>query len=254
MEHLNAQIQALTQSFAGELHVGLHIQTSEQTVALNADQQFVAASTMKLAVYLYYLRQVQAGQIDLASEIVLASEDFVGGAGCLSLFPQKRRWQVVELLQAMIAVSDNTATNVLIRHVGLDNLQQLSAEFPGLVIARFMMEPSTQQNYITASTAASLLKAIYDVNDEWVMKPFLQQQFREGLCGLLDEKAIPGLFLYNKTGRLDGFEHDVAIFRYQNQVVTVAAFSQDLTGRGLGIMWLRAVGAAVFAAMRLKDE
>lgn len=244
------KIQQLNKQFSEDLIMGLVISDGEQILYQdNENYPFKAASTIKLAIYLYYLQQLQVGKIDLQKSIRYSKDEIVAGAGILQLFPEKREWQIAELLQVMIAVSDNTATNRLMDEAGLPNIQQWLRSYPDAKLERLMMQTSEKENLLTAKAAHQLLVAIFQLSgklDTQLLNPFLQQQFREGLPGLLDEEEISGLTIYNKTGRLRRIEHDVAAMHYQGNTIFIAAFSEDVQGNGRGISWLRQVGKLAF--------
>lgn len=252
MSRLAEKLDLLNQEYEEQLKIGLWVSDGDACLyEVNSNAYFPSASTIKLAVYLHYMELFLARKIDLEHVIVIDKEDFVGGSGFLQLFPERNEWRIWELLQAMIAVSDNTATNVLISHAGIENIQGLAERFSGLKLQRLMMaEDKTKDNLLTPEAGGRLMNAIYQLKDKvreyQVLRPFLLQQFREGLPGLLDEKEIPGLQMFNKTGRIEGIEHDVAVFEYQGRHIAVSAFTQDVAGDGTGVSWLRRAGKIVF--------
>ena len=165
----------------------------------------------------------------------------------IRLFPQKKGWTISELLTAMIAVSDNTATNVLLDLVGLPTLQAWIQE-PEIQFERYMMRPTKdKENRLTPSAAAKLLlRCVKREEAALGFSPLNQQQFQEGLAGNFAETAQPACRIFNKTGRLDRIEHDVAYLQANETTIIIAAFSYDKTGSGQGISWLREIGQTVY--------
>ena len=173
--------------------------------------------------------------------------DLTGGAGVLRLFPQKKSWAISELLTAMIAVSDNTATNVLLDLAGLPTLQAWIQE-PEIQFERYMMRPiKDKENRLTPSVAAKLLLRCVEQEEAALgFSALNQQQFQEGIPGTFAETTHPACRIFNKTGRLDRIEHDVAYLQANETTIIIAAFSYDKTGSGQGISWLREIGQTVY--------
>lgn len=252
---LQEKINRLNRKYQKELIVGLWIGDATKVFYQQQEQLFFkAASIIKLAVYDYYIAQSSEKKLDLQTKIMVSPETIVGGAGVLQLFPGRTHWQIDELLTAMIAVSDNTATNLLLDFAGLENIQNWLQNKSGVVLERKLMHPEKdKENLITAYGAGQLMLAIVEAAKTMDqlpdLTPFFSQQFREGLPGLLDERELPHLRIANKTGRLDRIEHDVAYFSSGEKEWVIAALSQDITGKGCGIMWLRQVGELVYNEM-----
>ena len=94
--------------------------SGETLLEWDADRRVVSASTIKVAILLSALREVEQGRASLAEEIFVPaphilpdSEVFDGGPQALTLD---------ELLRWMIITSDNTATNALIRRLTMERV------------------------------------------------------------------------------------------------------------------------------------
>jgi len=111
-------IAARLRSFAGRMGVAaIHLDTGE-TIALAADERFPTASAIKTAVMVEAFHQVAAGRIRKDQLLTLTDEVRVGGSGVLHSLRAGGQHSVGDLLLLMIALSDNTATNMLIALVG----------------------------------------------------------------------------------------------------------------------------------------
>jgi beta-lactamase class A len=94
------------------------------------------ASSIKIAVLANLYFQAQQGKLKLTEEYVVRKEDLVPGSDILlGLTPGVTRLTLRDLATMMVAVSDNSATNVLIRRVGMDNVNAMldSLEAPDRV-------------------------------------------------------------------------------------------------------------------------
>ncbi|MVN87299.1 serine hydrolase [Deinococcus sp. HMF7620] len=85
---------------------------------LNAGRPLAVASAFKLAVLGELQAQVQAGTRAWTDEITLQDADRVPSSAALEGAPVGSRFTLRDLAARMIAVSDNTATDLLLRAVG----------------------------------------------------------------------------------------------------------------------------------------
>jgi beta-lactamase class A len=104
--------------------VAIHIETGRRA-ALNAEMTFSTASTMKIPIASELLRRVDAGEEKLARMITIGRDEYAPGSGTLRpLFRPPGDDQpavalsVRMLLELMLLISDNTATDLLLREVG----------------------------------------------------------------------------------------------------------------------------------------
>ena len=84
----------------------------------NASKSMPAASTIKLPVMVAVFEALAAGNFDLNRRVTLEPQDKDDGSGDLSGARSGSTYPVSVLLDKMIDISDNTATNMLIRLVG----------------------------------------------------------------------------------------------------------------------------------------
>jgi beta-lactamase class A len=115
---IEARIAARLRSFAGRMGVAaIHLDTGE-TIGVAADERFPTASAIKTAVMVEVFHRIAAGRIRRDQLLTLTDEVKVGGSGVLHSMRAGGRHSVGDLLFLMIALSDNTATNMLIALAG----------------------------------------------------------------------------------------------------------------------------------------
>lgn len=90
-------------------------------------ETFPAASTIKVFILLALLQGVQAGRFGLEDELPLNDSDKVAGSGVLKTLTAGRHYTLRDLTTLMITVSDNTATNMLIEHLGIEEINETCA-------------------------------------------------------------------------------------------------------------------------------
>lgn len=117
---LAERIQPLVQAHRGNAAVAIrHLETGEQFL-WRADLVQPTASLIKLPVMVTALRMADAGQLDLAKMLQLAEADKVPGSGILTgHFSAGLQLSVRDAIRLMIRYSDNTATNLVVREIGL---------------------------------------------------------------------------------------------------------------------------------------
>lgn len=128
---LTAQLQSAIAGFHGK--VGLYAQdlATGKTVAINADEPVPTASVIKLGILYTALEQIRAGQAHFDDRLMLQHDDQVPGSGVLLFFDTPQTLTLRDALTLMIAVSDNTATNLVIDDLGLRPIdRQLTAPPP----------------------------------------------------------------------------------------------------------------------------
>jgi beta-lactamase class A len=109
---------------------------SDEVVAVGADVVLPTASAAKQFVLLAYAHQVAAGRLDPDARVVLTDDDHVFGSGVLRYCAPGLLPTLDDLAFLMIIVSDNLATNVLLREVGGPTSVNLLMDRLGLPTAR----------------------------------------------------------------------------------------------------------------------
>lgn len=183
---------------------------------LRSNEDFPAASVIKIGIMSALLEDVAQGRCSLEDKIEVPQEQVVGGAGVLSELEPGRLFTLAELCRLMMVVSDNTASNACLRQVGFGRLSSFfSSRGYQASVNRFFMSPveNGKDNTMTAESAALMLADLYQgVGLNQRLKSFAlgclrRQQYREKIPLLLPEELVVG----HKTGELDGVRHDAAV-------------------------------------------
>lgn len=202
-------------------HAGFYYKNlvSGEALQYNADDLFLAASIIKLPMAVVMELMFARGSLDPMSVVTITDGEKVGGAGGLSLIPGDVHVNIRGLYNNMIALSDNTATNKLLRTVSLKSFEDgfNSIGLSKTRINRLLYDKEAQKkginNYFVLSEIMVLLDDLYqgnkfgkDVSDA-VLAILKQQQFNHKIpC------RIPGKTeIAHKTGEDEGTTHDVGI-------------------------------------------
>ncbi|WP_299485920.1 serine hydrolase [Acaryochloris sp. IP29b_bin.137] len=94
---------------------------------INSTDSISAASTIKIPVLLAFFEDVDAGKIALDESLVMRQDLVASEAGSMQYQQVGTRFSALETAEYMIAISDNTATNMLIDRLG--GAQKLNQRF-----------------------------------------------------------------------------------------------------------------------------
>lgn len=110
--------------FPGNLGVYIKHLGDDTTINYNLDRNWYLASTVKIPIGIAILQKVEEGEFSLDDELTLQESDFVDGSGDLMWKNPGTTYTISELLKRMIRDSDSTATDMLIRFLGEEELNQ----------------------------------------------------------------------------------------------------------------------------------
>jgi beta-lactamase class A len=183
------------------------------------DVKVPSASVIKIPILMELMEKVKVNQTDLNKVYTLQASDKAGGSGVIANMPDDKKFTIRELAQEMIRSSDNTATNILIREIGMDavnqNLIRLGSTKTRL--NRIMMDTMAvkqgRENYVNVLEINDLLRKIYKKE---VATPALCEEMIEILKNCGDTTTIPSnlpkdVVIAHKTGGLTYVRGDAAI-------------------------------------------
>jgi beta-lactamase class A len=123
IERLRNQIEATIESIEGEVGVAVkHVETGEE-IFVNGDTYFPMASVFKIPVFVEVMAQIKEGRFALEDEVSIQKTDQHLGSGYLSdLDAPGIKLSVRNLINLMMMISDNSATDILLTKVGAENV------------------------------------------------------------------------------------------------------------------------------------
>lgn len=202
-------------------HLGFYYKnlTTGLEYGVRADEAFLAASVIKLPLYLHVLEQVAAGKLSMDDRLIVDQPDKMPSCGALTLFTGPVEADIRTLCRLMICISDNTATNRLIRHCTMQGVEKGFAAM-GLEktrIRRLLFDSAASamgiENTICLREIGMLLEKLYrgqfisaEVSRE-AMDTLLLQQIDHKLNGKLCD-TVP---IAHKTGEDTRLSNDVGI-------------------------------------------
>lgn len=130
LKRLEKHIQGLIKSVEGEIGIAVQHLESGEELCLNGDTPFPMASVFKIPVLVEVLAQVKEGKFSLEDEVSLEKKDQHLGSGILSdLVAPGLKLSVRNLVQLMMMISDNSATDILLEKVGAENVNRRLTSF-----------------------------------------------------------------------------------------------------------------------------
>jgi beta-lactamase class A len=87
-------------------------------VDFNSDKVYPTASVIKLPILIAFLQDVDAGKINLNEIWTMTNDVIVGGSGEFQDLPVNTKFTAQNVIDKMITISDNTATNMVIKRMG----------------------------------------------------------------------------------------------------------------------------------------
>ena len=248
-------LQPLISNFQGATGIIIKSLNRDQQFQFNSNLLFPAASLIKLPILWEFFHQCETGLIDPTEEIELQNEDKAIGFGVLRQLKPGLKLRLHDLAVLMIVISDNTATNLLIDKLGMDNInksiQHLGLTHTALQYKMFDPRDPEQDNVTSPADIARMLEAF--VQDQ----PLLGRYGNEPLKILQDQQCknklhlgLPkGTRLANKTGDSLGIEHDVGVLFGREGAVIVVVMTKDLSANHDGIELCRDVARLVYHNM-----
>ena len=135
--------------------------------AVQGDVQFPSASTAKIPIMIAIWRMIDRGEAALDDVHTVTRADKANGSGVLRLMHAGLALSLADLLYLMMAISDNTATNMLIRLAGIEAINATMQEL-GMtrsVLGRLMVGrlavAGEQENLATPVDYTRVLEALF---------------------------------------------------------------------------------------------
>jgi beta-lactamase class A len=175
LNSLESRLAPLAKAHKGKVAIAVKPLGGGESYSLNADEPMPTASLIKLAVMVEVYCQVHEGKARLSDVVSLKKSDMVPGSGILTEhFSPGATFTLRDAVRLMIVFSDNTATNLVLDHVGIKsvNARMESLKLPNTKIhakvfraATTSIDPERTKKYglgsITAREAIALVELIH---------------------------------------------------------------------------------------------
>ena len=213
---------------------------TDETVEVNGDRVFPAESAAKTFILVYYAHLVASGQIDPDARVRLDQEHRFPGTGVLRFLADGLPLTLDDLAWLMVIVSDNTATQALLRAVGGPAQVNAAMGDLGYQTARLNESMTSVDDALQGEPFSSAsprdLAEIYTRLDDRCRRMLFWQQHLIGLPRRLDHSphwtdfgiTMP-VRVYTKTGNGLGNFIDSGLFETDDAAWVVAAMATEQT-------------------------
>lgn len=213
-----------------------------------------SASLIKILIMVEAFEQFKTMQLSPDTSIAFEETDRVGGAGLLQELPAGTSRTVLELIELMIAESDNIATNLLIDRIGMANI---NARINALGCADTVLN-RRMMDFEAAEAGRENLTSVTDVNRVLTRlhnADCVSSDADSSMCAILgrqtDRCKIPLLLpplaaCQHKTGELPGAEHDAGIILTPKGAYILTIMSDNLTDPERGRQAVARISRAVY--------
>jgi beta-lactamase class A len=258
-QKLGASIQEIDQHLDGVMGVAIEDLSTGDHYFLHEDEVFAQASSIKITVLANLYLQVQHGKLKLTDAYTVQSSDLVPDSDIMGgLTPGVTRLTLRDLATMMVAVSDNSATNVLIDRVGMANVNAM-LDTLGLThtrLRRKMMDLQAakegRENISTPHEMMMLLDAIYRgkvLNKESTSDFFTMLSTHKDSWIPRDLPA--DLKIANKPGALEAVRNDSGVVFVEGRPYVICVMTSFLRNEREGE---EAISKVSLSAWRMFDR
>jgi beta-lactamase class A len=224
------------------------LQNSRMRTGLNAERKYRAASLIKIPLAIALMHGVEKGALGLDELLTVTEENMVeageGKGGDVDHAGEGARFTVDDVLYHALANSDNSATNMLIGYVGMDNVNRIIEAYGAkdTVLARKMYDWDAarkgKENYTTPAEIAVFFESLRRKDAlpprycRRLLHIMAKSKFKDKLTKKLPEKIKE--FLPRKGGTLSPANgmpevvHDAGIVYAPGRPYTIGVFTEGV--------------------------
>jgi beta-lactamase class A len=264
LETTKSRIEAITRSINAKWGIyAKSIETGEE-IAINADEQMDTMSVIKIPLMVEAYRQDAEGTFKLTQTHVLKESEKQPGTGILQRWAEGTMMTYKDIIDLMIIVSDNTATDLIYQKVGgpqavnklMDSYGFDKIRATGLAADWFKALRATDaatfhregKHPFGLSTPRQMGLLLEKIEKGEAVHKDASQQMLNHLRGQLYATRIPRYLSYTNFGRaphktgdfLPYIGNDVGVLEAGNKRVVVSIFTANHFG--MGTMLEEAIG------------
>ena len=224
---LKSDIKAIFEAEKGDFAMAfLPLFKAEDSILINATEEFHAASTMKTPVMVEVYKQVAAGKFGLNDSILIKNNFYSivdSSEYIIDVDSENELYNLVgdsltvyDVMYRMIIKSSNLGTNLIIEKVGAKNVTQTMRDLgaPYINVLRGVQDLKAFDQGLSNSTTAYDLMVLYEkIATGEAVSPEASEQMIDVLLDQKYNEMIPALLpaevkVAHKTGEITGVRHD----------------------------------------------
>ncbi len=216
MIDLKNQILGLMKNYP-TIHPAVYVWEYEngKYLDINADEQFSAASIIKLPVLVQMFKAIEAGQATIYDEMILTEYYRAEGSGGLQYMRAGSKYSLDALAKTMIQDSDNSATNMIMSKLGGMDYINIGLRDWGIskTYVRTWLPDMSGNNKTTAN---DLAKILYNLDNPGFLNINSREYIIDYMSHVKNNKLIAaglgeGALLVHKTGDIGRMLGDAGI-------------------------------------------
>src|SRR5579875_2775165 len=249
---LDQQIQARLQSIPAKVSLYAKNLQTGATYAIAAEQPVRTASTIKLAIMVECFFEAAEGALKWTEPLKVTAEEKVSGSGIVQDFSDGVELPIRDMMDLMIVVSDNTATNLILNRIGGNAVNARMAQL-GLQQTRVMRKILGDRNDLKPQPSGVTEEGAKPENKKWgigrssphEMVILLEKIYRgelidkdasDGMLAILKRQRdhnclgrdMKDVTIANKSGALDALRSDVGIIYSKRGPIAIAVTVDDM--------------------------
>ncbi len=258
-QKLESQIQDIDQRLDGVMGVAIEDLTTGDHYFLHEDEVFAQASSIKITVLANLYLQAQQGKLKLTDLYTVQSSDLVPDSDIMNgLTVGVTRVTLRDLATMMVAVSDNSATNVLIDRVGMQNVNDMldSLGLTHTRLRRKMMDlQAAKEGRENISSPREMMQLLDAIHHGKVLNKEHTADFFKVLStnkeSFMPRELPPDLKIANKPGELEAVRNDSGIVFVEGRPYVICVMTAFLRNERDGE---DAISKVSLAAWRMFDR
>lgn len=189
-------------------------------VNLNSKAPLAAASTIKLPILVAFFQDVDRGQISLDEQLVMTKDVIASGSGSMQYEPPNSKFSALKTAEQMMTISDNTATNMLIKRLG--GMAQLNHRFLKMGLASTTLHnPLPDLTGTNTTSAADLGNLLVKIDGGGLVSLRSRDRLLYIMHNIVKNTLLPqglesGAIIAHKTGDIKSVLGDVGIIDMPN--------------------------------------
>lgn len=241
------RLTPLVRSHRGTVAIGVKHLGTGVTYFHNPDQVMPTASLIKVAILLEAYLQAEEGRLVLTDPVVLRDADKVPGSGMLTYhFSEGARFSLRDCVRLMAALSDNTATNLVLDRVGIERVNTRMKQL-GLLETRLnakvfrasvsSVDPQRTAKYgLGSTTAREMLQLFERLQTGAGLRPPVKLAIIEHLKRNDDREKfgrlhLPGVEIAHKEGSVTAARTDAGIFYTPSGPILICVLTSNNADR-----------------------
>lgn len=258
VSNIDSLIKPVISKFSYPLGIAFLDLNSNEKFLFNEKEFFPTASAIKIEILIHLMKEYERRNLNLYENIQVKEK--TSGSGLLQYFDQSDlKLSYYNLALLMIQQSDNTATNILIDKLGMENINKTIQELDlkSTKLQRKMMDLEARkhgkENISSPEDKLRLLEIIYK-------QQYLSDSLNSEVLKILSiPKSTPLLndiyeeiTLASKGGELDDVRCEMGIFFCKNFDYILVVMTKDLPNSKIGEVIISEISKLIYDYMKLK--